>query len=52
MHKVLEAYMGEAVWPAEPSGAYLVTMLWVVIVLLGQYEDELKSGLPSMEVHV
>ena len=44
--------MGEAVWPTEPPGAYLATMLWVVVVLLGQHEDQLKSGLPWMEVHI
>ena len=51
-HIVLEAYMGEAVWRAEPPGAYLTTMLRVVVVLLGQHEDQLKSGLPWMEVHI
>ena len=51
-HKVLEAYMDEVVWPAKPSGTYLATMLWVVVVLLGQHENQLKSGLPWMEVHI
>ena len=44
--KVLEAYRGEAVRPAEPPGAYLATMLQVVVVLLGQHEDQLKNELP------
>lgn len=47
--KVLEAYMGKAAWPAEPLGTYLATMLWEVIVLLGQHEHELKSGLPWLQ---
>ena len=51
-HKVLKTYMGEAVWPAKPPGAYLATMLRVVVVLLGQHEDLLKSGLSWMEVHI
>ena len=51
-HKILEAYMGEAVWPAEPPGAYLATMFHVVVVLLGQHEDQLKNGLSWMEVHI
>ena len=37
--------MGEAVWAAEPPGAYLAIMLRVVVVLFGQHEDQLKSGL-------
>ena len=37
--------MGKAVWPAENPRAYLATMLWVVVVLLGQHEDQLICGL-------
>ena len=44
--------MGEAVWPAETLKAYLATILRVVVVLLGQHEDQLKSGLPWMEAHI
>ena len=44
-HKVLKAYTGEAVWLVEPPKAYLATMLRVIIVLLWQHEDQLKSGL-------
>ena len=51
-HKVLEAYMVEAVWPAESPGAYLTPMLWVVVVLFLQHEDQFKSGLLRMEVHI
>ena len=47
-HTVLEAYMDEATWPAKPLEAYLATMLWVVVVLLGQHEDQLKCGLSWM----
>ena len=42
--------MGEAVWPAEPPGVYLTTMLQIVVVLLWQHADQLKSGLPWMKV--
>ena len=49
-HKVLEAYMGDVVWPAEPLGAYLTIMFWVVIVLFGQHEDQLKYGSPHLAI--
>ena len=49
LDKVLEAYMGEVMLPAKPPETYLIIMLRVVVVLLGQYEDQLKSGLPWME---
>lgn len=42
--------MGEAVWPAEFPGAYLATMLGIIVVLFGEYEDQFKSGLEWMEV--
>ena len=35
--------MGETVWLAEPPEAYLTTMLRVVVVLLWQHENQLKS---------
>ena len=38
--------MGEAVWPVEPPETYLASMHQVVVVLLGQHEDQLKNGLP------
>ena len=41
-YKVLKAYMGEAVWLAKPPGAYLGTMVWVVVMLFGQHQDQLK----------
>ena len=44
--------MDEAVWSAEPPGAYLATMFRVVVVLLEQHEDQLKSGFPWIEVHI
>ena len=44
--KILEAYMGEAVWPAEPPRAFLATMSRVVVMLFGQLEDQLKNKLP------
>ena len=52
LYKVLEAYTGKLVWPAERPGAYLAIMLRVVVVLLGQHEDQLKGGLPWMEVRI
>ena len=54
LHKVLESYMGEAVLSTDspPPGAYLATMLRIVIVLFWQHEDQLKSGPPWMEVHI
>ena len=51
-HKVLEACMGETMWAAKPPGGYLATMLWVVVVLFGQHDDQLKSGRPWMKVHI
>jgi hypothetical protein len=57
--------MGEVVWPhsleAERQGlhghwpnvkAKLPTMAQVVVVLLRQCDDQLKIGLPWMEVHI
>ena len=35
--------MGEEMWLAEASGAYLANMHQVVVVLLGQYEDQLNK---------
>ena len=52
LYKALEAYMGKTVWPAKPPGAYLTIMLQVVVILLGQHEDQLKGGLPWMEVRI
>ena len=52
LHKVSEAYMGEVVWPAEPLGAYLATMLQAVVMLLGQHDDQPKSGLSWIEIHI
>ena len=60
MLKILKAYMDEEVWPPNPTeakqhalhkhwpnmGAYLPSMIWVVIVLLQQCGDQLKIGLP------
>ena len=57
--KVLEAYMGEAMWLPNPPeaerhglhghwpnmGAYLLSMARVVVVLLRQHDDQLKIGL-------
>ena len=44
--------MGEAVWLAESPIAYLAIMLRIVVVLLRQHEEQFKSGLPWMEVHI
>ena len=51
-HKILEAYMDEAVWPAEPPGAYLSIVLRVVVVFLGKHKDEQRNGLSEMEVYM
>ena len=50
--KVLKANMGDAVWPTKPARIYLATMLWINVVLLEQHEDQLRSGLPWMEVNM
>lgn len=47
--KCLEACMGEEVWLAELPRAYLATMFHVVVLLFGQHEDQLRSGLPWMK---
>ena len=39
-HKGVETYMDKVVWPAEPLGAYLATMVRIVVVLLGQHRDQ------------
>ena len=58
--------MGEAVWPPNPPKAerhglhghwpnmraQLPSMIRVVVVLLRQHDDQLKVGLPWMEVHI
>ena len=51
-YKVLEVYMGEAFGLTKPLGTYLAIMLRIVVVLFGQHEDQLKCGLPWMEVHI
>ena len=48
--KVLEAYMGEADLPTNPTRSILRNLLRVVVVLFWQHDDQLKSGLPWMEV--
>ena len=40
----MRGLMDEVVWSAESPGAYLATMFRVVVVLLGQHEDQMKSG--------
>jgi hypothetical protein len=50
--KVLEGYMGEADLPTNPTRSILGNLLRVVIVLFWQQDDQLKSGLPRMEVHI
>ena len=50
-HKDLKAYLCNAMWLAEPHGAYLAIMLRVVEVLLGQHEDQPKCGFPSTFNH-
>ena len=44
--------MGEAVWPTKPLGAQLATMFQVVVVLLGQHEDQLINGILWMKVYI
>ena len=64
--KVLKAYTGAAGWPADPTrgqqvqplramiqlGDILPSMVRIVKVLLQQRNDQLKIGLPWMEVHI
>jgi hypothetical protein len=57
--------MGEVVWPHPPEAerqgvhghwpnvkTWFPSMLRVVVVLFRQCDDQLKVGLPSMEVHL
>jgi hypothetical protein len=39
MSKVLEAYIGEAALPTDPTHSILGKLLWVVIVLFWQHDD-------------
>jgi hypothetical protein len=57
--KVLEAYTGEAVWLPNPPEAkrqclhgQWPSMARVVVALLRQCDDQLKIGLPWIEVHI
>jgi hypothetical protein len=63
--KVLEAYMGEVVWPHPPKTkrhglhdhwpnveGWLPSMVRVVVVLLRLYDDQLKIGLSWIKVHI
>ena len=42
--------MGEMALLAEPSKAYLATMLWIVVLLFWPHKDQSKSGFPWMGV--
>ena len=44
--------MGEAALPTDPTRSILGNLLRVVVVLFWQHDDQLKSGLPWMEVHI
>ena len=56
LHKVLEAYIGEAALPTDPPPStpeiFLAVMFWVVILLFWQRENHLKNGLPWMKVRI
>lgn len=52
MPKVLVVYMGEAVLPTDPIHNILNNLLRVVIVLFWQHDDQLKSELSWMEIHI
>jgi hypothetical protein len=43
--KVLEACMGEAALPTDPTRSILGNLLQVVVVLSWQHDDQLKNGL-------
>ena len=38
--------MGEVALPTDPTQSILDNVLWVVVVLFWQHDDQLKSGLP------
>jgi hypothetical protein len=48
--KVLKAYLGEE--PTDPIRSIPENLLRVVVVLFWQHNDQLKSGLPWMKVHI
>ena len=45
--QVLEAYMGEAVLPTNPTQIILGNLLQIVVVLFWQHDDQFKSGWKS-----
>ena len=52
LRKVLKVYMGEVALPTDPTWSILGNLLQVDIVLFWQHDDQLKSGLSWMEVHI
>lgn len=52
MSKFLEVDMNEAALQTDTTRSILGNILQVVIVLFWQRDNQLKSGLPRMEVHI
>ena len=65
LRRVLKAYMREVVWPHPPEAKRhglhglwphvrpkLPSMVWIVVVLLRQCDDQHRIGLPWMEVQI
>ena len=50
--KVLEAYMGEATLPTNPTRSILDNLFRIVIELFWQHDNQLKSGPSLMEIHI
>ena len=50
--KVLGIYMGETALPTDPTWNILGTLLWGVVVLSWQHNDQLKSRIPWMEIYI
>ena len=44
--------MDEAALPTNPPRSILGNLLRVIIMLFWQHNDQLKSGLPWMEIHI
>jgi hypothetical protein len=52
MSKILEANIGEAILPTNPTHSIFGNLLWVVVMSFWQRNDQLKSGFPWMKVHI
>ena len=44
--------MGKAIFLSDPTYNIFGNLLQVVIMLIWQYDDQLKNGLPWMQIHI